>query len=96
MKKVTKFELTQRLAFKMDTTHKNAIQIFNYFLDTVSDCLTENKEISIRNFGSFQIRRNKARQVRNPKTGKTYLMPSRKRIHFKAGKFLKQEVCNEK
>ena len=93
MNKICKDELSRRLSVKMDTTHKYAKQVLNHYMETLKDCLAENKQVSIRNFGSFQVRRNKARQVRNPKTGETFLMQPRKRIHFKAGKFLKQEVC---
>ncbi len=93
MKKISKDELTRRLSVKMDTTHKYALQFFDYLIETMQECLEKNTDITIRNFGSFQVRRNDARQGRNPKTGEPILIPSQKRIHFKAGKFLKQEVC---
>jgi DNA-binding protein HU-beta len=43
-------------------------------------------------FGTFAVRKVKARTGRNPKTGKTIQIAARKRPVFKAGKALKDAV----
>ena len=93
MKKIYKEDFTRRLSMKLDMPHKFALRVFDSLLETMRECLEQDTSVTIRNFGSFQVRTNNARQGRNPKTGEPILIPSKRRIHFKAGKFLKKEVC---
>lgn len=51
--------------------------------------LEEDRRIEIRGFGSFALHKQKEKLFTNPKTGKTIVCPSNKRIVFRAGKDLR-------
>ena len=58
--------------------------ILNSIIDTVKD----NSRAEFRGFGVFFSKTLKSKVGRNPKTGQTLLLKSRKRIRFKPSKIL--------
>jgi nucleoid DNA-binding protein len=58
--------------------------------------LAENRRVEIRGFGSFAVRRRKARSTKNPRTGKVMHIPARHNIHFTMSKSLKDALIAEK
>lgn len=66
-------------------------EIFAAVLDLLMDEEAEKVRIEIRNFGVFEVKNSKAKpQARNPKTNEVIYVPARKKVHFKAGKVLKE------
>ncbi|MBN2781209.1 MAG: integration host factor subunit beta [Candidatus Marinimicrobia bacterium] len=66
-------------------------EIFSTMLELLMDESAERIRIEIRNFGVFEVKNSKAKpQARNPKTNEVIYVPARKKIHFKAGKTLKE------
>ncbi|MFO7841706.1 MAG: HU family DNA-binding protein [Fidelibacterota bacterium] len=66
-------------------------EIFSAILDLLMDDSAERVRIEIRNFGVFEVKNSKAKpQARNPKTNEVIYVPPRKKVHFKAGKKLKE------
>ncbi len=66
-------------------------EIFSAILDLLMDEEAEKVRIEIRNFGVFEVKNSKAKpQARNPKTNEIIYVPARKKVHFKAGKKLKE------
>jgi integration host factor subunit beta len=66
-------------------------EIFAAILDLLMDDDAERVRIEIRNFGVFEVKNSKAKpQARNPKTNEVIYVPARKKVHFKAGKVLKE------
>ena len=49
---------------------KDISQAVDIILQTMSESLDEGRRVEIRGFGSFSVRKRKARQTKNPKTGK--------------------------
>ncbi|MCX7820642.1 MAG: integration host factor subunit beta [Brevinematales bacterium] len=58
--------------------------------------LGEDDRIELRGFGTFGIKKRKARVARNPKTGEEVKVPDRKTPFFKPGREMKQSVVNGK
>ena len=54
--------------------------------------LSANDRIEFRGFGTFGVKKRKARTARNPKTGEQVNVPARKTVYFKAGRELKEKV----
>ena len=65
-------------------------------IETMSDSLDSGKRVEIRGFGSFSVRTRKARQTKNPKTGKVMDIPPRKTLHFAMSKSLKESLIEKK
>ena len=61
-------------------------------LDHLRETLVDGERIEVRGFGSFSIRTHDSKQGRNPKTGESVFVPSRRSVHFKPGKELRDRV----
>lgn len=61
-------------------------------LDAIQTTLAQGKRVEIRGFGSFALNYRSPRIGRNPKTGKSVLVPEKWVPHFKAGKILRERV----
>lgn len=65
-------------------------------LQGVFDCIIESllrdEKIELRNFGVFKIKTRKPRIGRNPRTGQTVPVPTRKVVVFKPGLEMKQKI----
>lgn len=73
---------------------KDVEVIVNTIFDSMTQSLTDGDRIEIRGFGSFEVRVRKPRLGRNPKTGKSVQVTTRRVPFFKVGKELKEKVNN--
>ncbi len=66
--------------------------VVNLVLDGITDALAHGRRVEIRRFGSFGVKRRRARECRNPRTGAPVQLPERGAPLFKASKELKLRV----
>jgi len=71
-------------------TKKGAVEIINTVLDKIKDALSTGNKVQLVGFGTFSVVKRKARQGRNPRTGKKIKIPARKVPKFSASKELKK------
>ncbi len=64
----------------------------NAVFSSMGDSLRRNDRIEIRGFGSFVVKNRRAREGRNPKSGKPVVVAAKRVPFFKVGKELKQRV----
>ena len=64
-------------------------------IETMAESLDQGDRVEIRGFGSFAVRQRKARQTKNPKTGKIMDIPPRKTLHFAMSKSIKEALINK-
>ena len=86
---MTKAQLIEEVAKEGSINKRETEVIVNTIFDSIIDALVKGDKVELRGFGSFRIRDRKERQGRNPKTGESVLVPSKKVPFFKAGKDLK-------
>lgn len=89
---MTKADLVDEVAGKVDLTKKQAEGIVNSVFESIVKSLQSGEKIELRGFGSFRIRSRKPRIGRNPKTGEKVHVPSKKIPYFKPGKELKDLI----
>jgi len=89
---MTKEEIIGKIAKDAKISKKAAGMALNSFTDSVKLTLKKGGRLTLVGFGTFLIRKAKARMGRNPQTGKSIKIPARKRPIFKAGKGLKHAV----
>ena len=82
-------EITNRIP---DLPGRDVEVIVNTIFDSMSRSLQSGDRIEIRGFGSFEVRKRKPRQGRNPKTGEHVFVGERKVPFFKVGKELRDRV----
>ena len=73
---------------------KDCARVVDAFLDAVKDALRDQKNIEIRGFGTFKIRRRKTRMARNPRTGEPVEVAARPVPVFKPSKELRGLVAD--
>ncbi|MCK5230344.1 MAG: integration host factor subunit beta, partial [Desulfobulbaceae bacterium] len=71
---------------------REASNITNTILGTMSNALSAGDNIEIRGFGSFVVKEYSAYDGRNPKTGEKIKVPPKKLPFFKVGKQLRELV----
>ena len=67
--RMTKSDLIERVATQLQLPKGKAELIINCIFDSMEESLKRGQRIEIRGFGSFEIRRYKAYEGRNPRTG---------------------------
>lgn len=73
-------------------TKKQAVEIVDWFFDTITKTLKRGEEVGITGFGTFSVVKRAARQGVNPKTGAKIQIAAANKPKFKAGKLLKDAV----
>ena len=92
---MNKNELLEKVSLASGLTKKESEAAINAFLETLTDVLKAGDKISLKGFGTFEVRTREARTGRNPRTGETMEIPASKVPAFKASGALKN-VVNEK
>ena len=89
---MNKSELVEAFAVKKGLSYKKAEEVINTIFETMSNALLTGDRIEIRGFGSFVVKEYEAYTGRNPKTGESIAVKSKKLPFFKVGKELKEKV----
>jgi nucleoid DNA-binding protein len=89
--RVNKAELIEAVA-KETCTKVEAANAVNLVFDTIAKALKKGDSVTLVGFGTFVVRKRKARIGRNPQTGKEIKIPAKKVPAFKPGKELKNAV----
>jgi integration host factor subunit beta len=91
---MNKSELIEALAVKKGLTYKKAEEIINTIFEAMTNALLTGNRIEIRGFGSFVVKEYQSYTGRNPKTGDSISVKSKKLPFFKVGKELKEKVTD--
>ena len=83
---MTKSDMAEKLAAKLNITKQQAEGIINIFTNSIIESLSKGDKVEIRGFGSFRVRHRSAKEGRNPKTGEKVFVPPKKVPFFKTGK----------
>jgi integration host factor subunit beta len=89
---MNKIDLINALKNKCRHSKKEAAAIVDIFFDQISTALAEGDRVEIRGLCSFFVKEYKSYQGRNPKTGETVTVASKRLPFFKIGKELKERV----
>jgi DNA-binding protein HU-beta len=71
---------------------KDSTKALESMLQSIQIGLKNSREVRITGFGTFGITERKAREGRNPRTGKAIKIAASKHPKFKAGKILKEAI----
>jgi nucleoid DNA-binding protein len=88
---VNKAELIEAVA-KVTCTKAEAGNAVNAVIDNIAKALKKGDTVTLVGFGTFSVKKRKARIGRNPQTGKEIKIAAKKVPAFKAGKELKDTV----
>jgi DNA-binding protein HU-beta len=92
---VTKADIVDVIASATGLTKVETEAVVDGFITTVIGAMKDGKNIEIRGFGSFKVKKRKGRVARNPRTGEQVMVDEHFVPTFKVSKEMKQ-VVNEK
>ena len=89
---MNKLELIERLKEQAGITKTEAKAIVTLIFDKMAETLSDGERVEIRGLGSFKVKNYEAYTGRNPKTGESISVPTKKLPYFKCGKELKERA----
>lgn len=69
-----------------------ATEVVETIISTIKDALKRGEKVQLVGFGTFRVKERKGRVGRNPRTGESVDIPTKRVPLFKAGKALKDAV----
>ena len=89
---MNKAQLIDAIASKADVSKAAAGRALDATVEAITKALKAGDSVSLVGFGTFVVRRRKARSGRNPRTGATIQIAAANVPSFRAGKTLKDSV----
>jgi DNA-binding protein HU-beta len=89
---MNKQDLIVRIAHETGGTKSSAAAAVDSLLDGITRALKHGDAITFVGFGTFKTSKRRARVARNPRTGASIKIPTRRVVRFTAGKALKSAV----
>jgi len=89
---MNKLELIKTLSTTTNITKIEASKIVDLFFDQMASALEKSDRVEIRGLCSFYVKNYPGYTGRNPKTGETIRVESKKLPFFKCGKELRERV----
>ena len=92
MNKITKKDLAELVASKVECTKKDANEVVNAIFDEIVKTIKKGDVADISGFGKFVLKQRKARTGINPATGAKIEIAASRAPGFRAAKALKEAV----
>ncbi len=89
---MTKADLIDAIADKTGLTKKSAGDALDVTLENIKKGIRKEGRMSLPDFGTFSVRKRKARTGRNPQTGKTIQIKASKTVGFKPAPSFKKSL----
>lgn len=89
---MTKADIVNSVATATGLTKVETEAVLEGIIQSISYSLKKGERVDIRGFGSFLVKKRKAREARNPATNEKVSLQERFVPSFKVSKLLKKEV----
>ena len=89
---MNKQELTAAISKQTGLSQKDCTAALEATIETIKKALKKGVKVQLVGFGSFEVRKRKARNGVNPQTGEKIKISARKIPKFNPGKALKETV----
>lgn len=92
MSAVTKSDLVEHLFAVLGINKREAKEVVDLFFEEIIAALARGETVKLPGFGVFSPRSKTPREGRNPKTGKSVIIPQRRVATFKPAEPLKIKI----
>lgn len=89
---MTKADLAERIYEKLSCQKKEAVELVDLVMEILKEAIATERQVKISGFGNFTVRQKADRNGRNPQTGETITISSRKVLTFKPSVILKNQI----
>ena len=80
---MTRKDLIDKVAEEFGIKKKDAEAVVKFLFREVTEALKRGERVSIQGFGVFDLKEQKERKIRNPRTGELIKVPRKKRVYFR-------------
>ena len=91
---MTKQDLAKKIVAQSGLSRKDSVVIIDTITDTIIFALKEGEKIELRGFGSFMVKKVRARNARNPRTGDSVMVQAKLKPYFKVSRGLKKAIAS--
>ncbi|MEM7197127.1 MAG: integration host factor subunit alpha [Pseudomonadota bacterium] len=91
-KTITRADIVTAIFQEVGFSRVESAQLLEEIIDEMIAELAEGNRVKISSFGSFKVRQKRERMGRNPRTGESALITSRKVLTFRPSEEMKQRV----
>lgn len=91
---MTRDELITKVSESSGVTKNTVSNVVKTLFMEMEQAFTQGEDVSIKNFGRFDVTITKEHEGRNPQTGEPIIIPEKKRIRFTAGEPLRRVINN--
>jgi integration host factor subunit alpha len=88
----TKDHLINSIHNKLDLPKNRSIELVESILEIMKKTLENGEDMLISGFGKFCVKEKKERKGRNPQTGESLMLESRRIVTFKCSSVLKDKL----
>ena len=88
----TKKNLIDRIAESTGERQSLAKRVVEQFFDEIISELAKGNRLEFRDFGVFEVRTTPPRMAQNPRTLKKVQVPAKRRVAFRAGRAVKEQL----
>ena len=89
---MNKSELVEAFAKEIGLTLRDAEVCVNTLFNSIADTLSKGGRVEIRGFGSFKVKEYEPYSGRNPKTGESIQVRSKKLPYFKLSNLMRKLI----
>lgn len=89
---MNKQALVESVANELSVSKAQGEKAVSAVLAGISKGLKKDKNVQLIGFGTFLVKKRKARKARNPQTGETIKVKASKTVGFRVGKKLKEGI----
>jgi len=91
---LTKRDIVVAVSDEIGLTQREVSVVFESVLEVMSNGLAQGARVSLRELGTFEVKKAKEKLGRNPKQPeKTVVIPARATVKFRPAKVLKERVA---
>lgn len=89
---MNKTELIEQMAHDADITKTQAHRALDAALAAIERTIKRGGDVSLQNFGKFEVVQRAAKPVRDPRTGRQFVLQPRRAVKFSPSKSLKESM----
>ncbi|RKQ59094.1 DNA-binding protein HU-beta [Thermovibrio guaymasensis] len=80
---MTRKDLIDKVAEEFGIKKKDAEAVVKFLFKEITEALKKGERVSIQGFGVFDLKEQKERKIRNPRTGEVIEVPRKKKVYFR-------------
>lgn len=89
---LTKADLADSVYATLPVDKQKASQIVEDYIEIIKEALEKEGKVMLSGFGSYEVKFKPPRRGRNPQTGESIILRSRKVIKFKPSQLLRKAI----